>query len=40
LWIEIWESRPDKTNGMTWVLMDELTHTEMKEKYGERAIAI
>jgi len=40
LWIEIWESRPDKMNGTTWVLIDELTHTEMKEKYGERAIAI
>jgi len=40
LWIEIWESRPDKMNGATWVLIDELTHTEMKEKYGERAIAI
>jgi hypothetical protein len=23
-----------------WVLIDELTHTEMKEKYGERAIAV
>lgn len=40
LWIEIWGSRPDKTKGMTWVLIDELTHTEMKEKYGERAIAV
>jgi len=40
LWIEIWESRPDKTDGTTWVLIDELTHTEMKEKYGERAIAV
>tara|TARA_R100001443_G_scaffold108189_1_gene118446 strand:+ start:4718 stop:5140 length:423 start_codon:yes stop_codon:yes gene_type:complete len=40
LWIEIWESRPDKTNGTTWVLIDELTHTEMKEKYCERAVAV
>jgi|TARA_R100001460_G_scaffold47848_2_gene85699 hypothetical protein len=36
LWVEIWQMR-DTWN---WVLIDELTHTEMKEKYGERAIAI
>lgn len=39
LWVEIWESRDDKclgkSYGTIWVLIDELTHTEMKEKYGE-----
>lgn len=41
LWIEIWQSRYDMDSDDTaWVLIDELTHTEMKEKYGERAIAI
>tara|TARA_R100000951_G_scaffold109149_1_gene105963 strand:- start:97 stop:522 length:426 start_codon:yes stop_codon:yes gene_type:complete len=41
LWIEIFESRYDMDSDDTaWVLIDELTHTEMKEKYGERAIAI
>ncbi len=34
LWVEIWQMRDE------WVLIDELTHTEMKEKYGERAIAV
>ena len=34
LWIEIWEMRDE------WVLIDELTHTEMKEKYCERAVAV
>ena len=29
-----------KSYGTIWVLIDELTHTEMKEKYGERAIAV
>ena len=44
LWVEIWQSRDDeclgKSYGTIWVLIDELTHTEMKEKYGERAIAV
>ena len=41
LWIEIFESRYDMDSDDTaWVLIDELTHTEMKEKYGERAIAV
>ena len=41
LWIEIWQSRYDMDSSDTaWVLIDELTHTEMKEKYGERAIAV
>ena len=41
LWIEIWQSRYDMDSDDTaWVLIDELTHTEMKEKYGERAIAV
>ena len=41
LWIEIWDSRYDMDSDDTaWVLIDELTHTEMKEKYGERAIAV
>ena len=34
LWIEIWQMRDE------WVLIDELTHTEMKEKYCERAVAV
>ena len=41
LWVEIWASRYDMDSDDTaWVLIDELTHTEMKEKYGERAIAV
>ena len=40
LWVEIWQSRPDETNGTIWVLIDELTHTQMKEKYCERAVAV
>ena len=43
LWIEIWESRYDDdyhlregSGGVRWVLIDELTHTEMKEKYRTR----
>mgnify|MGYP003130566871 len=36
LWVEIWQMR-DTWN---WVLMDELTHTQMKEKYCERAVAV
>ena len=41
LWVEIWDSRYDMDSDDTaWVLIDELTHTEMKEKYGERAIAV
>lgn len=34
LWVEIREMRDE------WVLIDELTHTEMKEKYCERAVAV
>lgn len=34
LWIEIWQMRDE------WVLIDELTHTQMKEKYCERAVAV
>ena len=34
LWVEIWQMRDE------WVLIDELTHTEMKEKYCERAVAV
>jgi len=41
LWIEIWESQyMSSRDKCFWVLIDELTHTEMKEKYGERAIAV
>ena len=41
LWIEIWESKyMSSRDTCLWVLIDELTHTEMKEKYGERAIAV
>ena len=41
LWVEIWDSRYDMDSDDTaWVLIDELTHTDMKEKYGERAIAV
>ena len=41
LWIEIWESQyMSSRDKCLWVLIDELTHTEMKEKYGERAIAV
>ena len=41
LWIEIWESQyMSSRDTCSWVLIDELTHTEMKEKYGERAIAV
>ena len=41
LWIEIWESQyMSSQDTCSWVLIDELTHTEMKEKYGERAIAV
>ena len=31
LWVEIWQMRDE------WVLIDELTHTQMKEKYGRNA---
>ena len=31
LWVEIWHMRDE------WVLIDELTHTQMKEKYGRNA---
>ena len=34
LWVEIWQMRDE------WVLIDELTHTQMKEKYCERAVAV
>ena len=41
LWVEIWESQyMSSRDTCLWVLIDELTHTEMKEKYGERAIAV
>ena len=41
LWIEIWESQyMSSRDKCLWVLIDELTQTEMKEKYGERAIAV
>jgi hypothetical protein len=43
LWVEIWESRFEyngSVNEQSWVLIDELTHDHMKEKYGERAIAV
>ena len=41
LWVEIWESQyMSSRDKCLWVLIDELTHTEMKEKYGERAIAV
>jgi len=40
LWIEIYDRQHVDKYTYDWVLMDELTHTEMKEKYGERAIAI
>lgn len=37
LWVEIWQSRDDeclgKSYGTIWVPVDELTLTEMKEKY-------
>ena len=31
LWVKIWHMRDE------WVLIDELTHTQMKEKYGRNA---
>jgi len=41
LWIEIWESQyMSSRDKCLWVLIDELTHDHMKEKYGERAIAV
>jgi len=40
LWIEIYDRQHVDKYTYDWVLMDELTHTEMKEKYGERAIAV
>jgi hypothetical protein len=41
LWVEIWESQyMSSRDTCLWVLIDELTHTDMKEKYGERAIAV
>lgn len=40
LWVEIWESRFESVHTHSWVLIDELTHTQMKEKYGERAVAV
>ena len=40
LWVEIWESRFESVHTHSWVLIDELTHTEMKEKYCERAVAV
>jgi len=40
LWIEIYDRQHVDKYTYDWVLIDELTHTEMKEKYGERAIAI
>jgi len=40
LWVEIWESRFESVHTHSWVLIDELTHTQMKEKYCERAVAV
>lgn len=40
LWIEIYDRQHVDKYTYDWVLIDELTHTEMKEKYGERAIAV
>ena len=40
LWIEIWQSRFESVHTHSWVLIDELTHTQMKEKYCERAVAV
>ena len=41
LWVEIWESQyMSSRDTCSWVLIDELTHDHMKEKYGERAIAV
>jgi hypothetical protein len=38
LWVEIWQSRYDMDSSDTyWVLVDALTHTQMKEKYGRSA---
>lgn len=37
LWIEIWQMRYDMDiDHKDWVLIDELEHTEMKEKYRKR----
>ena len=36
LWVEIWETRYNGGHHVRWVLFDELTHTEMKEKYRTR----
>ena len=36
LWVEIWETRYNGGHHVRWVLIDELTHTEMKEKYRTR----
>lgn len=41
LWIEVWQLRYDMdSSDSDWVLIDELTHTQMKEKYCERAVAV
>lgn len=42
LWVQVFESRYQGGKNWTpeWVLIDELTHTEMKEKYCERAVAV
>jgi hypothetical protein len=43
LWIEVWESRfgyNGSVNKQSWVLIDELTHTQMKEKYRECSVAV
>ena len=40
LWIKIYDRQHVDKYTYDWVLIDELTHTEMKEKYGERAIAV
>lgn len=40
LWVEIYDRQHVDKYTYDWVLIDELTHTEMKEKYGERAIAV
>ena len=40
LWIGIYDRQHVDKYTYDWVLIDELTHTEMKEKYGERAIAV
>jgi len=41
LWVEIWQMRYDMDSSDSYrVLIDVLTHTQMKEKYCERAVAV